>query len=1176
MRLGIYELRDGCGREHFSLMSSNHFIPKLWLVVALLILGLALSARAEESATGRPAPTVWGVNAITLPPQFAATPSLSEFMANNSNTLSLDRFYRAGGAGVARAATECRIACDSNSLLVAFRCAEADMSFPATNRNANWFSLLDLPSDQDSSFPDKVDLFVRPDMNRRPFYQFTVTRDGLKFGYEHGIAFATRAAGKKESSRHHEHIPKVDAFSASVSTGTNEWTVFVRIPWNTIGGKPGKYFGLLPVRTRWRDGEVSSPVAFDFIERLPTDLFIETHFFGGPPLQAGESCLCRLPSGVSRWQRPAILAYPDSKSVREIWHMEQSLNEPTDVNNFARRLWLTQRWTDLLELEGFNFRLGRGSLVTSDLSPCDVRSEINGALLTGDATAAWRLLDTYLHQLDHVSRQWFADGSPGDILKWTPVSHVTGVQKGGNVLALYCQAGGQPVTLHISLPASGGVRVYDDNEGYFKPEALSPLTAIPGLDSYTIATTNGRVVVGLSPFTISFYNRDGKLVTQLGPNDLAFRFGADGKITAIDFRNGLEPDEVVWGFGERYDRFNENGNVLTLWGMDDYLGNTVGLMNETYKPIALFHSSKGYTVFDDSTYRLRADVGRTDPHHYRLTQQGSVFDFYFWIAAPDRAMTSYTALTGRSILPPKWAFGPWMGRTGRGWAAPSHDPVAEEERVTKRFAALDIPHSAIYAEGTSAESVKLNQFMAARGIKVFSWFWPVVSESIQAKLLPDVPKDELPLLNCENTKLTQELGYIDFTNPHATELMRRWWRHRLNVGVAGSMVDFGDRVPEQAVFYDGRRGDEMHNFYAYDYHRTCAAVFREARGDNFILFGRAAAPGDQRWVAQFAGDHPANFTGLQSVLTGALSLCSCGFSTWGSDLGGFLGWPEPAVYMRWTQFACFSPLMRCHGRTPREPWNYGDAAVANYKYFAWVRENLLDYIYNAAADAHQTGLSMMRSIAMADPDDLSAAANSDEYMFGRDLLVAPVIADEPAKTIVFPPGRWTSLWNGETICGPTNSVTNVPPKTIPVFLKPGAIVPVYLDRELQFGQSMTTGDVGALIVTQPGADEETAFAYDAAPISPTPARPTPGATVSLHPELNGYTVTLDNFQTDYVLVYGVMSVSSVSVNGEQLPELTGTKFASLQNAWETDRGLHRLVIRLPAGKGKMEIKITGT
>ncbi|MGH7979823.1 MAG: hypothetical protein ACREE6_10645, partial [Limisphaerales bacterium] len=536
----------------------------------------------------------WGINAITLRPAYSNTPDLALVLTNRANTVSLDRFYRVGGTGAARAQTECRLACDSNSLIVVFRCSEPDLSFPQTNRNANWYSLLTTPFDQDSSFPDKVDLFIRPDMRGPVFYQFTATLAGLKFGCQRQTRFAIEDA-EEAPGRH--PVLKVNAFAATVAAGTNEWTVFIRIPWKTLGGRPRQCFGLLPMRTRWRDGEISSPVAFDFTERPPLDLFIETHFANAPgkpsrlssparspdvTQQTGrafqslasahpeEAILCRLPSGVPRWQRPALLTYPGARTLQAIWQMEQSLDEPTRADNFATRLWLTQRWTDVLTLEGFNFRLGRGSIVTRDLSPYQIRRRVNFALLKGQTQMAWRSLDAYLHQLDAVSRIWFADGSPGDIGQWSPVSRLTRAQTIGNVLRLHCLADGRAVILRLSLPKSGGIHICGRDEGYFKPAELLPLKVIQSPASCSIVAPCGRIVIGRKPFVISFYDTAGNLVTGIGANDLAFRFIAGGRILAVDFMDALGPNEGIYGFGERYDRFDENGNVLTLWDMDDW------------------------------------------------------------------------------------------------------------------------------------------------------------------------------------------------------------------------------------------------------------------------------------------------------------------------------------------------------------------------------------------------------------------------------------------------------------------------------------------------------------------------------------------------------------------------------------------------------------------------------
>lgn len=1120
----------------------------------LVLPGCLILILAAPTALADSERLVWGTTAIKLAPSLSGAPSRHDLLTDNAKTVSLNHFYLAGGENLPATPTEGRVAYNRDCLFVVFRCHEDDLSFPAMSQSANWYSLLHSPAEQDSGFPDKVDLFIQPDMRNRSFYQFAATMDGLTFGCWHGFRSSEDEMvqnGEESNTRISPHISEVSAFTATVSRGTNEWIVFFSIPWKTLGGRPPDYFGLLPVRTRWRDGEVSSPVAMDFNERPPVDLFIETHFSGATSVKDSNTSLAALPSGVLRWQQPALLSYPSPEIVRQIWGMQQSLDKSTDRNNFAQRLYLTQRWIDLLTLEGFNFRPGTGAIVVHDLEPHVLRRNLNTTLRNKGILPACELLDAYLKKLDLVSRRWFADGSPGDVLQdeWKPISKVKAITKNGDVLSLHCFAENHPVDLHLSLPQSGGFRIYGDSEGYFKPLSLRILNLVQSADSYSINTTNGRIVIQKSPFAISFYNGADNEVLRLGAGDLAFRFNPDGKIIAIDLKTHFDTKEIIYGFGERYDRFNENGNVLTLWGMDDWTGNTVGLMNETYKPIPVFHSSKGYMVFDNSSYRLRADIGKTRSNQIRLTQQGPIFDYYFWTTSPEKALESYTDLTGKPVLPPKWAFEPWMGRTGRGWPKPSGNPVAEEERVAKHFEKLDIPHSAIYAEG-NAESPELNTFMAARGIKVLSWFYPVISQATLAKLMFEKQTKELPVLHTEDP-----WDHVDFTNPNALELMRRVWKQRLDVGVAGSMVDFGDRVTEDAVFYNGKRGDEMHNFYAYDYHRTCSEVFKGKRGDDFILFGRAAAPGDQKWVAQFAGDHPSNFKGLKSVLTGALNLSACGFSIWGSDLGGFLGWPEPAVYMRWTQFGCFSPLMRCHGRTPREPWNYGDAAVANYKFYAWVRENLLDYIYDSAFDSHETGIPMMRSMAVAFPGEPDLAAISDQYMFGRDVFVAPVLDETNSRTIHFPAGRWTSLWDGKTIAGPTNITVDVPLNVIPVYLKSSAIVPVQLDSTLQFGASMSRRRFNALIVTPPTETETTSLFYDSRN----------DATVISRPSAEGIDLTLRNLAgMDYLLVYDAL-VSAVEIDGHGLSKLQDIAPVSAPG-WYVDPAMDRVVVKVPSGK----------
>jgi hypothetical protein len=623
-------------------------------------------SRYGDVMTEGKGPLAWGTNAVVLKAPWNGTPSLDDLLSDHEHTIVLDRFYRVGGFNRPVTPTECRVAYNSDALYVVFRCGEPDMSFPYANldadlwREANWHSLHGLPSAANNwpPYPDEVDFLIQPDAGVPSYYQFAATLQGLSFGCERQLSSSTdvTADAAADAGGSSVVVSKVEGFEATVTRRTGEWLVFFKIPWQALGGKPKSYFGFLPMRTRWRDGQFSSPVAFDINEAVSVDLLIETYFSGDAQVQDSQSSLCRLPSGILRWQRPAVLTYPNVNTCQQIWQMESSLTTPTDKNNLAQRLYLTERWMDLMMLEGFTPLPGAwGSLQRPNLMLPLLRQKVNAALQKNDSEHACQLLDTYLRQLDEMSRWWYADGSPGDILTdaWTPVTSAESMEVQGSTLLMRCVAGGHQVDLRLVLPKTGGIRIYGKEEGYWRPDSLLPLKVTQTSGSCSIETADGRVVISQKPFSVTFYNAAGNAVTQIGAGSLAFRFDPDGKILAIDFKNSLAPDEVIYGFGEKYEHFNQNGSVLTLWGSDDWLGNGEGLANTTYKALPIFHSSRGYMVFDNSSYRLRADIGKTDPNQYRITQQGPIFDYYFLMGAPEKTLPSYTALTGRVPLPPR-------------------------------------------------------------------------------------------------------------------------------------------------------------------------------------------------------------------------------------------------------------------------------------------------------------------------------------------------------------------------------------------------------------------------------------------------------------------------------------------------------------------------------------------
>ena len=474
------------------------------VICALMFLAL-LAAFLPASASGKESEG-WGVNALALKAPWPGAPSVDDLLADGAHTVVLDRFYRVGGVDRPATPTDCRVSYDHDALMVVFRCTEKDMAFPAsdlfypnTNRLANWDSMFGMPSGTDAwpPFPDEVDVFIQPDPTSPSYYEFSVTPDGSKFGRNYLVATNTATVPddhNRQSAQGGARPTAVDNFQATVTQHANEWVVSYRIPWATLGGQPGSHFGFLPMRTRWRDGEFSSPVAIDFEECLPVDLLIETSFSGGATVKDADSSLCQLPSGIFRWQRPAFMFHPDATMREQIWQLESSLGTPTDMKNLGQRLDLTQNWMDLMTGEGFQPLPRAWGMLTNNLILALWRQKVNLALEQNDTNKACQILDSYLSQLDTMSRWWYADGSPGDMLKdhWQAVAKVDSMEVNDNTLVMHGTAGGHPVDLHLVLPQTGGVRIFGKDEGFFKPEQLLPLKMTQSSGSCTITTATAR------------------------------------------------------------------------------------------------------------------------------------------------------------------------------------------------------------------------------------------------------------------------------------------------------------------------------------------------------------------------------------------------------------------------------------------------------------------------------------------------------------------------------------------------------------------------------------------------------------------------------------------------------------------------------------------------------------
>lgn len=1102
------------------------------IVLFLLFFIIAFTSIAQKSAAK------WGASAITLGPAIQKPPVLNTHLTDWKNALSIDNFYRLVGENIPVTPTQAKIAWDDQALYVAWHCHEPNMKYPIITQKS--FSILG--NNPFLALPDAVVLYLRSNWDKEEaFYMFTLDRSGTSRG-EFLPSFPLKIQKAKD----------IKGYKTAVIQNLDNWIASITIPWPLIGGKPAGTFGLNVLRARGMATEFTSPVALDFKGFTAPDLFMEATFGKKPEVQLCGKALSGAASGIQRWQKPAVLTYPDAGERKQIWQLQQELKNHTTYKNLANRLHLANCWWSLMTVEGYSFRTESGCGWESE-GPSEVRATINKALRAGEIETACKQLDDYMASLDKASRNWFADESPANerATEWMQLLGLDKIEPKSDFVELQGNAGKTPVKLILSFPTTGGMHLRADKPGFFKPGKQLAFHTESLPDGLEFSTSEIFVKIEKKPFKLIVSDKAGKKRWILAPGDLAFRMDKAGQIIATDLRNKLLKNEAFFGFGEQFANVNHRGNVVALWGMAANESIMFGLRNHAYKPVSFFHSTRGYSMFLNTSYRVRADVGFSNPETCRLTSQGPVLDFFLWPDDPLKAIESYTSITGKPILPPKWAFEPWIGGQHRRWQF--YDSLGRSDteqmlEVINRYKKLDIPHSALYAEGGGNRNPALYKALNAKPIRIFAWMNSTLDAEAQQKLLPRVPKQELPILHVANGEL---FPYVDFSHPNAFNLIADFWKARLDLGLAGSMVDFGDMVPEDAVFYDKLRGDEMHNQYAYHYHKTFHDVFKQQRGEDFVLFTRSGTAGSQRWSCQFAGDHPSNFWGLTNSIHGGLNLSASGFSTWGSDAGGHAGWTDLETYARWIAFACFSPLMRYHCNTPREPWDIGEAAIPIYKKFSWIRENLQDYIYSAALEASKSGRPMMKVLSLAFPREADADMVQDEYLFGNDLLVAPVHAPGNKREIIFPPGQWIHLWSGEAVKGATKQLINVPLNEIPVYLRSGALVPVHLNADLQWGASMTDNKVAALVLTKP-TEKAIAQCWESADSV---------ATFTIMPTTAGFSLQMEGrADTRYILIYGT-AVSSIEVNGKSLPKLAGREIKTSPLGWYHEG--KRVVVRLP-------------
>ena len=715
---------------------------------------------------------------------------------------------------------------------------------------------------------------------------------------------------------------------------------------------------------------------------------------------------------------------------------------------------------------------------------------------------------------------------PVRLVEWSVPGKIEKKIYGDRQIVFECGSELPELCLTLSFPIEGGIRLSTGNAGFFNPSGLKAITrnisdeaevfSADGLKAKLCCTETGFEIV-LSG------SGDNRSVTVKNTDIL---IGTEnGKWIKSGFTQPLDAGERICGFGERFNTLNHRGTHFTLWNVDAWSKGTTA-----YKNIPLYHSSKGHMVFFNSMYSCEADIGAAADSVLKLEFEGPVWDVYFYISNPSQSIKEYTSLTGKPILPPKWALRYWAGGGFQVWEDRGKEKYLEVlEDCISGYEEMGIHDlSALFGEGLPFHNKAAYEILEKTGTRMLAWNHPSLMIEDMQELLKTEKLDEIPYFkDPENERKQAKREVIDFTHPNAVKLISEYFRTFWNWGLKGCMVDYGEILPIESVSYYGKTGDEMHNFLSYWYNKVYYDAWEKELDGDYILFSRSGCAGCQRWSASFGGDQVSEFEGLRQAFNGMLNLTVCGYTFWGTDIGGYGGPPSTEVYIRWLQFGTFNPIMRAHGcGKDRNPWTYGETAVRVFRQLYGLRENMLPYIYDYAVRAHNTGIPMTSMMQTSFPE-LKSLLNCDEqYMFCDNLLVCPVLkAGADKKAVFFPSGNWYDIFNGKLYRGCRRVIVDAPIEKIPVYVRAGSVIRLELAESGRlFDIAEKSRKLKGLLVAPPEKETENVYSAE-------------GCSYRSMPAENGiFRIESERAEeTDIVIVLGT-DVCGVFKDGKLLPE----------------------------------------
>lgn len=588
---------------------------------------------------------------------------------------------------------------------------------------------------------------------------------------------------------------------------------------------------------------------------------------------------------------------------------------------------------------------------------------------------------------------------------------------------------------------------------------------------YELKTKDLTVRVYKSPPLVEFYSSKGKLLSteRIDSNSTGIIQEQDG----ISVRKKLHDNEQFFGFGQRMDFVNQHGKKLNLTvGRGIGLPHIVGAYNileANYSPIPFFMSTRGYGIFFHTPYTTNWDMGHSNPEAYSFQAEGGEMDYYF-MYGPDfpAILNLYTSVTGKSPLLPKFAHGLHVGTySGGTWGYEEHTSTEYVVNLGRKFREKGIPADLLHLDST------WRMFGEHGGSGATTFEWRKTFDN------PEAMFDELYEMgysmigvhvrprydNGEKYNLldqAREAGMVypepnksgEFVNFFDAAAVDWWWDNAaIKVVSQGAMffkTDEGSAFGRKANESDktgptGEEAERLHNLFPIAYAKAPFERFSEHNGMRGFNLTREGYAGIQRYPYIWAGDWPSEWQYFKPVIRAGLNIGLSGVGYWSHNMGGFEHKADPELYIRWTQFGLFSPIAHLFGMDHpgyKEPWNYGEEAERIFKKYDRMRYRFIPYIYSEAYRMHKTGMPIMRALVLEYQRDENVYDIDDQYLFGSNLLIAPVTTKGAKTRVVYlPEGTWYDYWSGKPYEGRRYHNIVTPLEKLPIFVKAGGILP---------------------------------------------------------------------------------------------------------------------------------------